>query len=41
MEKTQKGQKGELTTAPIGKDPDAITTENCPLGLHKATPIAR
>jgi hypothetical protein len=42
MEKTQKGQKGELTTAPIGKDPDAITTESCPFGLHnvndKATP---
>jgi hypothetical protein len=38
MEKTQKEQKGEPTTAPIGKDPDAITTENCPFGLHKATP---
>jgi hypothetical protein len=28
-----------MTTAPaIGKDPNAITTKNCPFGLHKATP---
>jgi hypothetical protein len=30
---TQKGQKGDPTTAPIGKDPDAITTESCAVGV--------
>jgi hypothetical protein len=41
-EKTQKEQKGEPTTAPIGKDPNAITTEKTVLSAFKRPPpIAR
>ena len=38
MEKTQKKQKGEPTTASIGKAQNASPRKNCPFGLQKATP---
>jgi hypothetical protein len=36
--KTQKKQKGEPTTAPIGKDPNAITTEKLSFRPSKCHP---
>ena len=36
--KTQKEQKGEPTTAPIGKDPNAITTEKLSFRPSKGHP---